>query len=228
MKKFITLTALLLLLATVPRSLCQESWHSKVAFVAPATWALIKSDTNDRAASKLYFLRKDKIGLSEHPSNAVLQYYPVPASVTIAEADGIVATHLKGIPLILQAQDDSIWKTYLLSYREQGQQYVVLHRIGILDGVGVELMLSFPILDCKEGEPLAMLTLNKDYVHQEKMAGVYCCRSKVAEMVDGFNAACRTLKIANVGDYRADAQIINPPSKPEKIYRYKGNPNAEK
>jgi hypothetical protein len=228
MKKVLMLVAAaVLVLAAKQTGLCVEARQSMVSFSAPADWKLLKAKSTDKVTTKLYLLRKDKIGSAIHPSNALLQYYPVPASATIGDADGIVASHFKDATLILQAQDEPDWKTYLLVYSERNQQYIVLNRIGILDGMGVELMLSFPLLQGKESEPLVILTLNEIYVQNQKMAGVYCRKSTVADMVNGFNSACRSLKISNKGEYKADAVIINPPSDVSEIYRYNGDANTK-
>jgi hypothetical protein len=228
MKTLILLATAVLALASALTASGFEGWHNKVTFEAPSNWKMLKSGATDKAVTKLYLLRKDKIGLKIHPSNALLQYYPVPSSVTISDADGIVASHTKDATLILRAQDGVNWRTYLLTYRERQQQYIVLDRIGIADGVGAELMISFPLIPGTKSDPMVMLTLNGEYVQDEKMAGIYFSGSAVTELVHSFNSACMTLKVAGKGEYRATAVTIPPPSDVSEVYRYKGNAASEK
>lgn len=229
MKTLILLTTtIVLVLASVANSSEFEEWHNKVTFKAPSNWKLVNSKATKKAVAKLYLLRKDKIGSKIHPSNALLQYYPVPSSVTISDADGIVASHVKDAAIILRAQDSVNWRTYLLVYRERQQQYVILDRIGIANGVGTELIISFPLIPGIKNDPMEMLTLNGEYVQDGEMAGIYYTGSAVTELVNSFNSACMTLKVANQGEYRATAVTIPPPPNVSEAYRYKGNDTSRK
>lgn len=223
MKVVAVLMAVMLQLIAFNGVICAATWHEKATFEAPSGWKLLKANSTDKAVTRLFLLRKDRIGGKMHPSNALFQYYPVPSGVTIAEADGIIAAHTRGAAPVLQARDDPNWRTYLLVYKERGQQYAILHRIGIVDGIGAELMLSFPLVPGKKDDVLAMLTLNEEYVGQENMAGIYFNGSVVPELVNSFNSACKSLKIQQMGQYQATAVIMKPPAKPSAIYRYKGD-----
>jgi hypothetical protein len=88
-------------------------------------------------------------------------------------------------------------------------------------------MLAFPIVADKTGASLSVLTLNPAFFKGENMAGVYCHRSTVKEMVDAFNCACEKLRISGKGEYNANVTIIDPPAN-TKIYRYKGEKNNAK
>lgn len=219
--------SVLLFLALTPGGAFSETWQKKVSFEVPASWKLPDSKATDTVVAKVYFIRKDVIGSETHFSNALLQYYPIPTSITMAHADSIVASHTKGAAVILSAQDGPDWKTYLLVNRERNQQYNVLYRIGIIEAVCLELMLVFPILADKTETSLSLLTLNPAFFKGQNMAGVYCHRSTVKEMVDAFNSACEKLRIAGRGQYNANVTIIDPPAN-VKVYRYKGQDNDAK
>ena len=220
--------SLLLLIALIPSGVRSETWQSKVSFEVPASWKLLKSKTTDTVVVKLYLIRKDIIGPQTHASNALVQYYPVPKSVTMAKADGIVASHTKGATRILSTKDGPFWKTYLLVNYERNQQYIVLYRIGMVDSVCLEVMLSFPPVVDKKDTSLSILTLNETYVEDRQMAGVYCNRSSVREMVDVFNSMCERLTISGRNQYKADARIIDPPANEMETYRHKGEDNDGK
>jgi len=219
--------SLLLFLALTPAGVFSETWKNKVSFEVPASWKLLNSKATDSVVAKVYFIRKDVIGSETHFSNALLQYYSIPTSVTMAQADNIVASHTKGAAVVLSAQDGQDWKTYLLVNRERNQQYNVLYRIGIVDGVCLELMLAFPIVTRKTGESLSLLTLNPAFFTEQNMAGVYCSRSTTKEMVDAFNSTCEKLRISGRGQYNANVTIIDPPND-VKVYRYRGQNNDAK
>jgi hypothetical protein len=212
--------SLLLFLALIPGGAFSETWQNKVSFEVPASWKLINSKATDTVVAKVYFIRKDVIGSETHFSNALLQYYPIPTSITMEQADNIVASHTKGATFILSAQDGPNWKTYLLINYERNQQYIVLYRIGIDDGVCLELMLCFPHITDKKSSPSSVLTLNEAYVADKKMAGVFCDPSSLKEIVNVFNSTCEKLKISNANQFKADVRIVDRPADAQ-FYRYK-------
>jgi hypothetical protein len=220
------ISALLFVLVLIPNAVHAEALQSKVSYEIPAKWKSLKSDTSDKLVEKLYHVRTDTIGSETHYSNALLQYYTLPATVTIAEADSIVASHIKGATHILSAQDGPNWKTYLFINYEGNQQYIVLYRIGIFDGVCVEFMLAFPHIADKDNNPSSVLTLNEEDVTDKKMAGIFCNQASVKEMVDTFNFVCEKLKIAKINQFKADVRIIDRPGDAN-FYRYKGPTNKD-
>lgn len=213
-------SVVLVLVTFMSSPLFAETWQSKVSFEVPATWKVLDTRDTDTVAGKLYLIQKDVIDSETHPSNMFVRYSPVPVNVTIADADSIVASRTKGAIPVIDARDDQDWKTYLLINRERKQKYVVLFRIGIVEGLCLEVMMSFPIVPEKKGESLALVTLNDAYVKSPDRAGIYCPRLTAKPMVDAFNAVCETLKIAKKGEYRADVRIIDPPPDMS-VYRYR-------
>jgi hypothetical protein len=215
--------ALLFILAFLPNKIyAGGALQDKVSFEMPASWKLQDLKTSDTLVAKLYHIRTDTIGSEAHHSNALLQYYTVPVSVSITQADNIVASHTKGATFIVSAQDGPNWKTYLLINYERNQQYIVLYRIGVADGVCVELMFCFPHIADKKSSPSSVLTLNEAYVADKKMAGIFCDPSALRGMVDVFNSACEKLKISNVNQFKADVRIVDRPADAQ-FYRYKGS-----
>lgn len=221
---------LMLLLMLLPNMIYASPLDDKVTVLVPKSWNLLDSKTSDTQVSHLYHLKTDIIGSKTHYSNALVRYYTVPASVTIAQADGIIASHTKGATLILTAQDDPHWKTYLLINYEKKEQYIVLYRIGIVDGVCLEVMLCFPHIRDKEKlkNPFYILTLNETYVQEEKMMGVLCNPSDIQEMVDTFNNLCKNLRIFDSGEFKADVRIVELPRTDVKILRHKEDSDAER
>lgn len=121
-----------MLLALVPDKTYADTLQDKVSIEIPSSWKLQDSKTSDTLVANLYHIRTDTIGSEAHHSNALVQYYTVPTSVTIAQADSIVGSHMKGATYILSAHDGPHWKTYLFINYERNQQYIVLYRIGVV------------------------------------------------------------------------------------------------
>lgn len=226
MNKIITIL-LLVALTFISNPICAETWQGKVSFEVPASWKILDTRDTDTTVGRLYLIQKDVIDSEIHPSNMSVRYSPVPENVTIANADNIVASRTRGAVSVIDAQDDPNWKTYLLINRERKQKYVVLFRIGVVEGVCLEVMMSFPIAPEKKGDPLSLVTLNEAYVTGPDRAGIYCHRSGVKPMVDAFNSVCEKLKIANRGGYRADVRIVDPPPNMS-VYRYKDEVTDQK
>jgi hypothetical protein len=213
--------SVIFLLMILPTAVPAEEWQSKVSFEMPPSWKLLNSKATSSVVANLYHIREDVIDGNKYYSNAVLQYYPVPSSVSIADADRIVASRAKGATKILSADEGPLWRTYLLVNHERGEAHAVLYRIGIADGVSVELLLSFPIIRDKNESSLAVLTLNEQYIKESQKAGIYCNRSTVKEMVALFNTICTKIKISNKNQYKADVQIVDAPANAQ-AYRYVG------
>lgn len=218
--------ALLFVFALIPNGVYSDTLQSKVSYEIPTNWKVLKSDTSDKLVVKLYHIKTDTIGSEKHYSNALLQYYTLPVGVTMTEADKIVASRMKSATHILSAQDGSNWKTYLFIHYERNQQYITFYRMGIIDGVCVELMLVFPHVTDKNVKPSSVLTLNEEYISDKNMAGIFCDQARVREMVNAFNSTCRTLKINKTNQFKVDVRIIDRPED-AKIYRYTGPTNGE-
>jgi hypothetical protein len=216
-------SALPLLLALLPNLLYGATLQDKVTVSVPANWELITAKSSATLVANAYHARTDTIGAETHYSNALVQYYTVPASFALAQADDVVASHTRGATLIVSAQDGPHWKTYLLISYERNEQYIVFYRIGIFDGVCLEVMLSFPHVRDEKKTSTHVLTLNEAYVRDKKMAGVFCDPSAVKDMVDVFNDLCSKLRISGSGEFRADVRIVRQPDTIAGVYRRKAD-----
>jgi hypothetical protein len=152
------------------------------------------------------------LGSTQIPSNAMLSMYKLPNGMTFADADRIVNSHTQIAKLIFSCQDGDSWKSYLLVTYQGKQQLIILYRIGINDGYGVEAMVCFPHLAQKGKESLKVLTLYSPVVNQEQMLGVLCNPDGVTEMVNQFNDFCSTLKIGAKNSVFVKAALVDPPS----------------
>jgi hypothetical protein len=194
------------------------SLNGKVTFEMPSEF---KDMGNNRIKDSLevyqYYIKTDTINSKAHYSNALLQIYTVPDTVNLRHADGLVAYHTKGAKYILSAKDGDIWKTYLFVNNERKEQYVILYRIGIYKGICVEFMISYPnIREQNDNQDATrVLTLNEDYVIDEKMSGIYCGIKNNKDMVNYFNLVCSKLKILNNNEFKANVEFIETPTKAE-------------
>ena len=109
------------------------------------------------------------------------------------------------------AADGKYWKTYLFVNSERKEQYIILYRIGIFNGVCTEFMITFPHVRKEPAKPNYVLTLNEDMVIG-KMAGIYCYPGAVKNMMDYFNVFCENYKMFNNNQFLADVQLITPPN----------------
>jgi hypothetical protein len=211
--------ATVLLMLVISNATGAETWQDKVSYEIPHDWELLNSKETDSLILKLYLIKERTINSQQQYYNALLQYYTIPSDITMEHADNIVASHTKSATYILSAGDGPNWKTYLLTYYERNEMNIVLYRLGMVDGVCVELMFSFPVGGKKGESDLNVLTLNQEYVKDSQMAGIYCQKKDVEEMVKLFNTFCEKMKLCGKNQYRADARLLKPP-KDAQVYRH--------
>jgi hypothetical protein len=185
-------------------------WQDKVSYEIPPGWSLLDSNETDSLVTKSYLVKESIINSKKQFSNALLQYYTVPSDVTMVHADNLVASHTGEASYILSATDEPNWKTYILTYYEKDEKYIILYRFGMAEGVCFELMLSFPMGENKESD-LKVLTLNEEHVKDSQMAGVYCKVTDVQEMVKVFNTFCAKMKLCGKNQYKADVRLVEAP-----------------
>ena len=176
---------------------------SPIAYKAPDTWTLLKSNDQRGVHLVLYEIKDDRGSLV--PSNALIISYKLPVGRDMTEADQIIAARMqsaKATPINF-ASDGSNWKTYLYTGKEGNTDMIYLDRIGMTDGFAAEEVFSFPLVP-SDGKDYKVLTLASG-LNQ----GVYCVGSSVKPMVDQFNAFSST--IAGTNSFDGKAVLIDPP-----------------
>jgi hypothetical protein len=142
----------------------------------------------------------------------------LPRSITIEDADHIVAAHSSGAKYLLSAKDGDHWKTYLLVSDENGEQFVMLYRIGIYKGTSFEFVLSFPNDRSSKDAHMKLITLPADLAVDQNLTGIYCSPDYVSPFIEEFNSVCASMKIQGESEFQAKAILIDPPSD-TKYYR---------
>ena len=182
-----------------------------ITFETPKSWNLLES--KDQRGSK-YFLYEIKsirnAGKSSVPSNALVTLYKIAEGVSFADADSIVNSRLKNATAIASGQDGENWKTYIYATYEGTQQVIILYRIGMQNGYGVEAMISFPHVAVKNNKTFKLLALEESAVKSESITGLLCNPTTVSEMVDLFNDFCSKLKISGTNRFYSRVKLIDP------------------
>jgi hypothetical protein len=193
------------LAAQIPSSL-------PITYTAPKSWLLLESRDQRGATIALYKIRDNQTADGKQiPSNALITMYKLPEGVSFADADGIVASRVRDAKLIVSGQDGESWKTYVYVTSEDKQQLIILYRIGIINGIGLEAMVAFPHIASKDNKVFSVLTIKESTVQSGSMAGVFCNPSSMVETVGQFNELCSTMKISGKNQFEARAQLVDPP-----------------
>lgn len=184
-----------------------------ITFTTPKSWTLLNYKSQNEALISVFKICENQISpILQIPSNALITRYKLPEAVSFADVDRIVESHVRGATLIVTGQDQGPWKTYIYVIYENKQQLVILYRIGIINGYGIEAMVCFPHIASKDTKTFKVLTLTESTIPSGKMAGIYCNPATFYEMVHQFNELCSSLKIQGENSFEARAQLIDPPA----------------
>ncbi|HVN49495.1 MAG TPA: hypothetical protein VMU30_11840 [Bacteroidota bacterium] len=202
-----------LLLIFISFAFLGNSPFDRVKYVPPSTWKLLDKKNSDSVASCLNSVKKIKLKGHTLYANAVIRCYKVPEYIDINQADDIVSAHSGGAKYLLSAMDGNNWKTYLLTGDQDGEQYIMLYRIGIYKGLSFEFALGFPHdRSNKDAGAMKVLTLPSDLVVDEKISGIYCSPNEIKFFIDEFNSVCNSMEIDGMKTFQAKIILVDPPT----------------
>lgn len=198
-----------------------KSPNLPITFEAPQSWILQESgEVNNVTVFRYQIPNSSKAAGKVISSEALIQLYKLPDGITFALADTVVSSRLNGATLVASRQDGKNWKTYIftsdkgnlphiVSYKGK-QPLIILYRIGMLNGFGVEAMICFPLLATEDNKEFSILTL--EGTSNGTNIGVFCNPANVSDMVHQFNEFCSKLRILGTNTFSSQAKLIDPPS----------------
>jgi hypothetical protein len=148
-----------------PSSLIQK----RVAFTLAERWE-IQNQENSATSGKIQILIPyPETEKTPHSANVAIVANIAPTGVTIKEVGDKVYSY-PGLTVVADIPDGKEWRTIVWSVYSGGAPYVMLNRFGCANGIAVDVLMSFPLLE------------NGDSKWIEKT-------------ISDFNSLCESLKI---------------------------------
>ena len=148
-----------------PSSLIQK----RVTFTLVDHWKIQNQEDSATAGKISILIPYSETGLPPHSANVAIEANIAPTGVTIKEV-GDKINDYPGLTVVDDIPDGSQWRTIVWSVYSSGTPYVMLNRFGCANGIAVNVLLSFPLLE------------NSDAKWIEKA-------------ISDFNSLCESLKI---------------------------------
>jgi hypothetical protein len=187
------LSTALLLLALHSVIVAQEQPTSfiqkRVTFSIPSHWEIqIQEDTKTMGRTQI-LIPYPATDDTPHSANAAITANTVPAQVTIKDiGDRVYGMKHPGFAIVNDIADGNNWRTIVWTAKTEGVPYVMLDRFGLVNGIAVEFMVGFPLME------------NGDAKWIEKV-------------VEDFNATCQSLKIDGTNSDKAKIYVDKLPSR---------------
>jgi hypothetical protein len=149
-----------------PSSLIQK----RVTFTLATHWEIQNLEDSATVGKIQILIPYPETENTPHSANIAIVANTVPAEVTIKEVgDKVYGKNYPGMAVVNDIPDGKEWRTIVWTARD-GAPYVMLNRFGCANGVAVEVLMAFPLLE------------NGDQKWIEKA-------------ISDFNSLCETLKI---------------------------------
>lgn len=179
----ITLLLLVLLSPAIAQKRPTSFIDKRVTFSIPGHWE-IQSQEDKKTLGRIQILIPyPATDDTPHSANAAIIANTVPDTVTLKDMGDRIATRgYPGLAIVNDIADGGNWRTIVWTARTEGVPYLMLDRFGLANGVAVEFMVGFPLLE--KGDP-----------------------KWVERVVDDFNATCQSLKIDGTNSSEAKVHI---------------------
>ena len=149
-----------------PSSLIQK----RVTFTLATHWEIQKQEDSATAGKIQIFIPHPETENTPHSANVAILADVVPTGITIKEVgDKVYGKNYPGMAVANDIPDGKEWRTIVWTARN-GAPYLMLDRFGCANGIAVEVLMAFPLLE--NGDP-----------------------KWIEKAVSDFNSLCETLKI---------------------------------
>ena len=138
----------------------------------------------------------------------------VPRTITVDQIQIAYFAEAIGMNKILSAKEGEKWKSSIFTANREDSQHIALHRIGVNNGVALELILFF---ENRGKDDIKALTLDERNVIGQ-MTGLMVSESLATKMISVFKDVSTTLEIFTEKEQSFSFMLIDPPSS-SKIYR---------
>jgi len=147
--------------------------------------------------------------------DALVRVNYVPRVVTIDQIQIEYFAETIGMYKLLSAKEGENWKSSILVANTDGAQHISLHRVGVINGVVLELMLFFE--NAVSSDDMKVITLDEKNVIG-KMSGLYMDKKLGQRMIAIFHDVSRTLGIFTEKEESFSFTLIDPPKNAD-VYR---------
>lgn len=169
-----------------PSSLLQK----RVSFTLATHWEIQKQEDSATVGKIQIFIPYPETEKTPHSANVVIVANTVPRGVTIKEVAGqVYGKKYPGMAVVNDIPDGNEWRTIVWT-AHNGVPYVMLNRFGCANGIAIEVLMAFPLLE------------NGDQKWIEKA-------------VNDFNSLCETLKIDGKNSTEAKVHLGKLPDTPK-------------
>jgi hypothetical protein len=226
MKRNIGITLLLLVVTSFGKEFIY--FDSRVTFIVPDSWNLMKSDKSDTLVQHMYFIPLNASKNTRHSANAVINVRRIPDTASISWADAIVySKNWPGYIVVNDEKDNNYWKTYLWRAQDGQVVYVGMHRIGVYKGILMEFLVSFPLLGKKDSRNMALM-IDENYQTKEKINSILVGLGESSVIVKEFNMVSESMDIDSTSEFKTAIIFNEIPKKKVKYFRYKKGTNKKK
>jgi hypothetical protein len=170
----------------LPSSLIQK----RVTFTLPIHWKIQNLEDSATVGKIQILIPYPETDKTPHSANVAIVANIVPSEVTIKDiGDKVYGRKYTGMAVVNDIPDGKEWRTIVWTARD-GAPYLALNRFGCANGVAVELLMAFPLLE------------NGDLKWIEKA-------------ISDFNSLCETLKIDAKNSTEAKVNLEKLPDMPK-------------
>jgi len=160
-----------------PSSLIQK----RVTFTLAAHWKIQHQEDSATAGKISILIPYPVTEKTPHSANVAIVAHMAPAGATIKEVGDKVYSY-PGLSVVAGTPDGKEWRTIVWSDYTSSSPYVMLNRFGCANGIAVDVLMSFPLLE--DGDP-----------------------KWIENAISDFNSLCETLKIDEKNSSEAKVKL---------------------
>ena len=123
----------------------------RVTFSLPSSWIVQKQEAEKTSGRIQILIPYPATDNTPHSANAAVIANAVPKDVTVKDAgDAVYKNQFPGFAVVNDIADGKNWRTLVWTAKNE-VPYIMLDRYGVVNGVAVEFLVSFPLLE--KGDP---------------------------------------------------------------------------
>lgn len=169
-----------------PSSLIQK----RATFTLPTHWVIQNKEDSPTLGKIQIIIPYPDTDQTPHSANVAIVANTVPTGISIKEVgDRVYGKKHPGMAVVNDIPDGKEWRTIVWT-AHNGVPYVMLNRFGCANGIAIEVLMAFPLLD--KGD-----------------------QKWIEKAVSDFNSLCETLKIDGKNSTEAKVNLGKLPDTPK-------------
>lgn len=165
---------------------------SQVTIATPEDWIVIDSQTTDTSFRRTFLLPGEADSSDGTVTNLRISGRLVPPEATARLRDTLLAGRaIPGFSIRSEADDGPYWKNYLWTAQLDGDgEYVGIERIGMRNGVLIDLLLCFPlrVASGDSADNNRQITFEQVTTRQRRAGNVTVDKKGALQRLRAFNA----------------------------------------